>query len=173
MKLFFTIIILSSGLFACDGNNDDNVKSNASSDSTKVEKAIPDTTGKIIDASAAFTSDSLTKSNTTEGQWKVSGFHNPGEFKKFFIQYKTWIAADNVDSITAHIKFPLRNCKSAADFKKNYSEFFNSKVKNAVTKQDPDKFFVNYDGAMAGDGELWFSEFDGKYYVVAINNKMK
>jgi hypothetical protein len=173
MKLFFTIIILSSGLFACNGNTDNNVKSNASSDSTKVEKAIPDTSGKIIKASAAFTSDSLTQSNTTAGQWKVSGFHKPDEFKKFFIQYKTWIAADNVDSITAHIKFPLRNCKSAADFKKNYSEFFNSKVKNAVTNQDPDKFFVNYDGAMAGDGELWFSEFDGKYYVVAINNKMK
>ena len=172
MKQFFAIIILIS-LFACNSNNEKNADSSASPDTTKVEKVMLDTSGKIIKASAAFTSDSLMKSNTTAGQWKASGFHNPGEFKEFFIQYKTWVAADNVDSITAHIKFPLRNCKSATEFKKDYSEFFNSNVKNAVTKQDPDKFFVNYDGAMAGDGELWFSELDGKYYVVAINNKMK
>ena len=179
MKQFFFISFINLFLFSCSENNDQKAVLHASADTANAESAKPnavtpkkDTFGKTIKASATLTSDSLTPGKTTAESWRISGFDDPEGFKAFFKKYKTWVAADNVDSIAAHIKFPLRNCKTAASFIKEYSTYFNGKVKRSVAHQDTDKFFANYNGAMTGDGELWFNDINGEYYVIAINNKM-
>jgi len=163
--LIFPTLIL---FFACNQNN---TRNNANK--IKVENnKFADTTspGQKVEAAVVGTSDSLMPGKTTDESWKIAGFTNPSSFKEFFREFKGWVANDNIDSITAHIKFPLRICPSAEDFKKNYSNFFNSQVKKSVEQQDPDRFFANYSGAMTGNGELWFYEIKGKYYVITINN---
>ncbi len=170
MKTLFTVLLCF--LFSCTQNNKPSAVVNGSGDTAKMPDVKNEELETNVKAGAALHSDSLDPGNTTAEQWSNSGFDNPGEFKIFFNKFKKWIADDNVDSITAHIKFPLRNCKSADVFKKNYTTYFNSGVKTSVATQNTDKFFVNYNGAMAGNGELWFNEVKGKYYVIAINNKM-
>jgi hypothetical protein len=44
-------------------------------------------------------------------------------------------------------------------------------VRRSMEQQDTEKFLKNYQGAMIGDGELWFNEIRGNYYLIAINNK--
>lgn len=165
--LTFSVCII---LFACNENSTSN-----NADKKKVEaNNLTDTMAspnQKVEAAMVGTSDSMMPGKTTDESWKIAGFANPSSFKEFFKQFKGWVANDNIDSITAHIKFPLRICPSAEDFKKNYSNFFNSQVKKSVQNQDPDKFFANYSGAMAGSGELWFYEINGTYYVITINNK--
>ncbi len=169
MKYNILIVAISVWLFSCNGNGT-NSKKGISNDSILNVVGRPDTTKQIIKASAGLPSDSLEPGKTTAESWRVSGFTNPEKFKSFFIQYKKWVADNNIDSIVAHIKFPLRTCASPGVFKKNYSGLFNSRVKQAVAKQDPEKFFANYNGAMVGNGELWFNEIKNNYYVIAVNN---
>ncbi len=109
----------------------------ATTDSAAIKNLSTDTTAedtswKTIKASAAFPSDSLTPGKTTAESWRISGFNDPEGFKSFFKGYKKWVAKDNVDSIAAHIKFPLRNCKSPEIFKKQYATYFNNKVKQSA-----------------------------------------
>lgn len=166
--LTFSVCIL---VIACNQN-----KTSDSAKKIKVENNnLADTMSspsQKVAAAVVGTSDSLMPDKTTDESWKIAGFTNPSSFKEFFNAFKGWVANDNIDSITAHIKFPLRVCASAENFKKNYSSFFNSEVKKSVQNQDPDRFFANYSGAMTGSGELWFYEIKGKYYVITINNKM-
>lgn len=176
--LFFSFVI-GCCLIACNDNDQKKAEPSATiehSDSAdakaNADTAKKDTSRKTVKASATLTSDSLTPGKTTAESWKNAGFTDPNGFKAFFKKYQAWVASDNVDSITAHIRFPLRNCKSAPAFRKQYSTFFNSKVKSSVANQDIDKFFANYNGAMTGDGELWFNEINGHYFVITINNKM-
>jgi len=65
-----------------------------------------------------------------------------------------------------------------ADLTARFDELFNDKVVNAVTDQDYGSLFVNQDGIMFGDGELWLSgicvdEACGELFVniIAINNQ--
>lgn len=115
--------------------------------------------------------DTVSSVVTTDEQWSIAGFTNPPSFKQFFNTFKTWVANNNSDSIAAHIQFPLKNCPTAAAFKKDYSNLFNDLVKNSVANQDADRFFTNQNGAMTGNGELWFNEMNGKFVIIAINNK--
>ncbi len=172
MKQFFFFVFFYAYLSGCNQNETKEPQPALSTDVPKADSTSKDTSWKTVKASATLTSDSLTPGKTTAESWRVAGFNDPEGFKTFFKEFRKWVDADNKDSIAAHIKFPLRNCKSAALFKKNYTTYFNDKVKRSVGKQDMEKFFANYNGAMTGDGELWFNEIDHRYYVIAVNNKM-
>ncbi len=176
MKQFLFISFLCIFLFSCGTNNKEKTAEHAAIDSAaiknlNIDTTVKDTSWKTIKASAAFPSDSLTPGKTTAESWRISGFDDPEGFKAFFKEYKKWVVEDNVDSISAHIRFPLRNCKSPEIFKKQYGTYFNKKVKQSALQQNADKFFANYNGAMTGDGELWFTDVNGKYFVIAINNE--
>lgn len=153
-----SVIILS-----CHDNSQHNVASDAKKDSTPIMI-------QSVSATAVGTSDSMMLMKTTAESWKLAGFTNPDNFKQFFTRFKQWVANGSKDSIAAHIKFPLRNCPSKEDFLIKFDTLFNTTVKKSVAEQDPDKFFANYNGAMTGNGEVWFNEKDGNYFVITINN---
>ena len=65
-----------------------------------------------------------------------------------------------------------------ADLAGRFEDLFNDKVVNAVTGQDYGTLFVNQDGIMFGDGELWISGIclddtcaDVFVNIIAINNQ--
>ncbi len=65
-----------------------------------------------------------------------------------------------------------------ADLAARFDELFNEKVVNAVADQQYENLFVNQDGIMFGDGELWISgicvdEACSDFFVniTAINNE--
>ncbi len=174
MKYLIPIVAVCIITSSCNENSSAIKKKGIYDDSIKKSIGSVDTTRHAIKAGAAgLPSDSLNPSITTADLWRISGFTNPDDFKNFFLAFKKWVADENKDSIVSHIKFPLRNCSSADRFLKNYSSFFNDKVKHAVAVQNPDKFFTSYDGAMVGKGELWFSQSGNNYYVIAIKPNAK
>ncbi|MFZ1799492.1 MAG: hypothetical protein WAU24_06465 [Chitinophagaceae bacterium] len=124
-----------------------------------------------VDNTKVIPDDTLTKEVTTAEQFRVAGFNDPPGFRKFFSTFQNWVATNNTDSIAAHIQFPLKNCSSASAFKKDYKNLFNDQVKSSVAAQDANHFFANQQGLMTGNGEVWFNEINGKYLIIAINNK--
>lgn len=128
-------------------------------------------TAPQVDNTKMIPDDTLTKEVTTEEQFRVAGFNDPEGFRKFFKIFQSWVVTNNTDSITAHIQFPLKNCANAIAFKKDYKNLFNAQVKSSVSAQDANHFFANQQGLMTGNGEIWFNEINGKYYIISINNK--
>ncbi len=55
-------------------------------------------------------------------------------------------------------------------FTTNYAKIMTDAVGKAVLAQEPDTLFVNYQGVMIGNGELWFGLIDHRLRIIAINN---
>ena len=150
-------------MFAACNNTGDNT--NTTNDSTGTN-AITQT-----DSTNIISKDTALNDATTDEQYSIAGFNNPAGFKAFFNTFRGWVVSNNIDSIAAHIQFPLKNCTTVGAFKKDYENLFNAQVKSSVGDQDINHFFANQQGVMTGNGELWFNEINGKYFIIAINNK--
>lgn len=114
--------------------------------------------------------DTLFEDGSTPSSWSNAGFDNPADFKEFLLSFKDWVKKDQVDSITAYIRFPLKNYKTPDAFKKAYPKVFDDSLKKVIETQRLDRIFRNYQGAMLGNGEIWFSVIQKEgYKIIAIN----
>ena len=143
-----------------------------------VDSLIPDTVAAIgtpgspadpVDAQI-HAQDTLFEDGSIPSDWGNAGFNDPEAFKRFLVRFKEWVRTDNVDSISAHIEYPIKGYKTAEQFKKSYANIFDKQMKDVVEQQRLDRIFRNYQGAMLGDGAIWFYEIDKKgYRIIAIN----
>lgn len=113
--------------------------------------------------------DTLFEDGSIPGSWENAGFNDPEGFKRFLISFKNWVKMDQVDSIAAHIRFPLKNYKTAEVFRQQYKNIFDTSLKTVVEKQRLNRVFRNDQGAMLGNGEIWFNVFPEGYKIIAIN----
>src|SRR5688500_17491669 len=75
------------------------------------------------------------------------------------------LAEGNIDGVAGYIPFgePIKVngedlvIADEADLNDQFEMLFNDKVINAVTGQDYGSLFVNQDGIMFGEGELWLT----------------
>lgn len=156
---------LSLNLFGCQQSS---VPDNKTGDSLLQVK--PDT-GKIPSAagSKAKIDSNNTVANQPEPNWQVAGIDDPAGFKIFFSNFKTWLEKDEQDSITAHIAFPIKKYKTPQSFRNNFSKVFNAQFKKIISEQSAGNVFVNAQGVMLGNGEIWINYLKGNYYITAIN----
>ncbi|STR44722.1 hypothetical protein [Iodobacter fluviatilis] len=83
-----------------------------------------------------------------------------GEFLK---SLQTAVAKDDASSVAKLARFPLRvnlpkkKTLQAQQFIAQYSKVITPKVKAAVLAQTAESLFRNSNGAMIGNGEIWFS----------------
>ncbi|WP_298735082.1 hypothetical protein [uncultured Chitinophaga sp.] len=143
-----------------------------------IDSLIPDTVAAIgtprsseDDLQAAITAqDTLFEDGSRPSDWKDAGFDDPAGFKRFLILFKEWVKSDNADSIAAYIRFPIKGYKTPEQFKNNYEKIFDKELKTIVEQQRLDRIFRNYQGAMIGNGAIWFSVTENKEYrIIAIN----
>lgn len=114
--------------------------------------------------------DTLFEDGSRPSEWKNAGFDDPEGFKRFLVLFKEWVRSDNADSVAAYIAFPIKGYKTSEQFKKSYTKIFDKQLKDIVEKQRLDRIFRNYQGAMIGDGAIWFSVIENKgYRIIAIN----
>ena len=113
--------------------------------------------------------DSIFEDSSRPTSWEAAGFTDPVAFKCFFVRFREWVTKDNVDSITNHIQFPLHLAGSPAWFREEYPHIFNHRVKSALYRQRLDRIFRNGQGAMVGNGTIWFVQNQGQYWVSAVN----
>ena len=178
MNSNFLLLIVVFILTAC---NNQPVKQQAiMADTTKLQER-KDSSGKK-DATitpinyeltqAEMKDDSVFTDGSEPASWANAGFDHPIAFKKFFKRLQYWVAHDQKDSVATAIIFPLKHppVKNTAAFLANYDTFINEKVKKALIAQNLRQIFRRDQGAMIGDGALWFMEAKKGFSIITINN---
>jgi len=113
------------------------------------------------------------------GSYSIAGFDDASKVQLYVENLKTLVSQDKKEDIAQLIRFPLKisvaarriTLRSKDDFLKHYDQAFNSKVRDALAKQDSANLFANWQGAMIGNGEIWIRPGEsGGIQIVAINN---
>ncbi|WP_308635863.1 hypothetical protein [Paenibacillus silvisoli] len=114
--------------------------------------------------------------------FEVAGIQDPHKFLDMFAAVKEAIAKDDKVTVANHILYPLRvneadgshlKIETRADLVKQYDAIFTEKVKKAIARQSADDLFVNYQGVMVGNGDLWFggsADTPQVYGLIAVNH---
>lgn len=109
--------------------------------------------------------------------YAVAGIDDADAADKFFLEIKQAVEKNERDKIAALVSYPINvsikgrrtKLRSKAELLKNYNTVFNETVKQALAKSAAPSF-VNYQGVMIGDGEIWFNLVKNKFKIIAINN---
>lgn len=112
-----------------------------------------------------------------ESRYEVAGITNAKEFEKSFNSIKYLVKNNEKLKVASYVSYPLNvnkkdekiKIKSKEEFIKNYDTIITEDVKKALLNQDVTKTFVNYQGVMVGDGQMWFTHIKNKAMIYAIN----
>lgn len=114
-----------------------------------------------------------------KGKYEIAGIKNDKAFEKMVRQLKMLVEKDNKEKVAYYINYPLRvNSKAETiiinnidEFIKSYDSIITDNVKKALLNQKIDNLFVNYQGVMVGNGQIWFGvdHTSGKVGVIAFN----
>lgn len=93
----------------------------------------------------------------------VFGAHAP--YRQFFETLQKAVAADDRPAVARLVDYPFQariggkavKVRDAAHFVADYDRIVTPKVKRAIADQTYATLFVNWQGVMIGDGEVWFS----------------
>ena len=85
-------------------------------------------------------------------------------YRSFLSRLQEAVRSNDPDAVIALIGFPLRvNAagggrlyRDAQSVERNFDRIFTSKVRSAILRQRADRLFVRDQGAMIGNGEVWF-----------------
>ncbi|QHT62703.1 hypothetical protein GXP70_23800 [Paenibacillus lycopersici] len=116
------------------------------------------------------------KVNAGENPFETAGITDPREFQKVFNAVKTAIAKGDKAEVANYILYPLRvNGASGSEliptrreFVDQYDAIMTKPVRDAVANQSFDRLFINYQGVMVGNGEVWFGGSIDKPQVIGM-----
>jgi hypothetical protein len=118
-------------------------------------------------------------SEEVDSRLKIAGLGNPADVKQFINRLVIASEPQNRTELARMVRYPLRvhkagkvimTYKTTQSVVRDFTKIFTPKVKFAIHCAQYDTLFINYQGAMLGDGELWFNNFDGKLLISAINS---
>lgn len=99
--------------------------------------------------------------------------------RAFLTELQNAVKAEDKAKVAAMIAYPLlvihgdrkTRIKSKAEFLSQYATIFDAHVRQAIAQQSAKCLFGNYQGAMIGNGEVWFREQpDGTMKIVTVNS---
>jgi hypothetical protein len=130
------------------------------------------TSGAILVLLFAFATNARVQaqqSESVESQIKYFGM-KAAEVRDLLDALKQRVSKDDRAGVCALADYPLRVTngvvRNATDCLKSYSEIFNGKVIAGIKQQRFENLFVNYQGVMVGQGEIWM--FGPR--VITVNN---
>lgn len=130
---------------------------------------------KTIQESSSYwkelNADDLEWEGTVPTGWGTATIKDASDFKIFLIKFKELVANDDSENIAELIRYPIKDLKSKSDFLNNYSRIFSPAIKDAVKQQRLDRIFRRDQGAMIGNGEIWFQQVGRSYKVIGLNFK--
>jgi hypothetical protein len=98
--------------------------------------------------------------------------------RAFLAVLKAEVKMDNRRKIASMVAYPLRVfvgeekriVRNPSEFLAHYEDIITPHVKDAILKQSVPCLFGNYQGAMIGQGEVWFQEQrDGAFGIISVN----
>lgn len=98
--------------------------------------------------------------------------------RAFLAQLQTAVYEGDRAKVASMVSYPLlvihggrkTRIKTKAEFLAKYDTVFDTHVQKAIAQQSARCLFGNYQGAMIGDGELWFAQQqDGAMKIITVN----
>ncbi|MDH6348894.1 hypothetical protein [Brevibacillus sp. 1238] len=116
-------------------------------------------------------------SEKVHNRYEAAGITDPVAFEAFFRKLQEAVQAGDKRQVAKKVHFPLRINKDGSSryirdeqqFLAEYDQIFSDKVKKALLVQNVQETFVNAEGVMVGNGELWLGQIGGKYVLFAVN----
>ncbi|MCT4613087.1 MAG: hypothetical protein N4A47_06940 [Clostridia bacterium] len=115
----------------------------------------------------------------TENKYLVAGIEDSASFENTFKAIKEVIKEDNSEELEKYIIYPLIvhdngktiEIEDKEMFVNKYEEIVTNKIKESIINQKEEDLFVNYQGVMVGNGEVWLGalEDQSKYGIIVIN----
>lgn len=115
-----------------------------------------------------------------ENRYAVAGVREAREVGRFLAELQEAVARDERERVASMVSFPMRLnsgrgrtlVRNRRDFLRRYGRIFNAKVRAALARQDEPGLFVNYQGVMVGNGEIWFAPVGrgARLKVITVNN---
>lgn len=99
--------------------------------------------------------------------------------RTFLSGLQSAVKAEDKAKVAAMISYPVlvihgsrrTHIKTKAEFLNQYDAIFDAQVRQAIAQQSAKCLFGNYQGAMIGDGEVWFREQqNGTMKIVTVNS---
>ena len=84
------------------------------------------------------------------------------QYEKVFNAFKTAVVGGDRAAVVEELRFPLnisggKKITGPGEFQRNYEKIITPAVVKAVSEQDFGKVFVNQQGVMIGDGQVWLN----------------
>ncbi len=172
VRVMWTILMAASVLiFSCQSPT---ANKQVSADSTVAEKPVE----RLVPDSASLpesdiADDSVFSDGSQPASWATAGIQDPIAFKRFLKQFQYWVLSGQREKVAAAVSFPLINppIKDSREFLAKYDSLFTPKVKKALAGQNFRQIFRNFQGAMIGTGECWFTQKDQEFVLISINTR--
>ena len=89
-----------------------------------------------------------------------------GAYRRFLSDLQSAVRANNKRGVANLAALPLRvnfegGARAYSDrsaIERDFDRIFTPRVKRAILNQRADRLFTNYQGAMIGDGQVWFDQ---------------
>lgn len=170
--------------------NTTNSAQNVASNGTKSTIA-PGTQSGVIDNSTLKSASNTTTLQPSDHSVKsqlsvslaaqmknVAGISDPATFVQGFKQLKMDVAEGNKTKVAAFVLYPMnisiagkkQTIANAQAFVQNYDAIMTHQVRSAIITQQVNQLFVNAEGVMVGNGEVWLTQSGNrKCSIYAIN----
>ncbi|WP_164139017.1 hypothetical protein [Stenotrophomonas maltophilia] len=84
------------------------------------------------------------------------------QYEKVFNAFRTAVVGGDRAAVVEEVRFPLniadgKKVTGPGEFQRNYEKIITPAVVKAVSEQDFGKVFVNQQGVMIGDGQVWLN----------------
>ncbi len=84
------------------------------------------------------------------------------QYEKVFNAFKTAVVGGDRAAVVEEVRFPLnisggKKITGPGEFQRNYEKIITPAVAKAVSEQDFGKVFVNQQGVMIGEGQVWLN----------------
>ena len=116
-------------------------------------------------AAAEHASENPTPAAAEEGDARAridSVLGDAAQYEKVFNAFKTAVVGGDRAAVVEEVRFPLniaggKKITGPGEFQRNYEKIITPAVVKAVSGQDFGKVFVNQQGVMIGDGQVWLT----------------
>ncbi|HEL3180617.1 TPA: hypothetical protein UME25_002759 [Stenotrophomonas maltophilia] len=116
-------------------------------------------------AAAEHASENAVPAAAEEGDARAridSVLGDAAQYEKVFNAFKTAVVSGDRAAVVEEVRFPLniaggKKISGPGEFQRNYEKIITPAVVKAMSGQDFGKVFVNQQGVMIGDGQVWLT----------------
>ncbi len=116
-------------------------------------------------AAAEHASETPAPAAADEGDGRAridSVLGDAAQYEKVFNAFKTAVVGGDRAAVVEEVRFPLniaggKKITGPGEFQRNYEKIITPAVVKAISEQEFDKVFVNQQGVMIGDGQVWLT----------------